>query len=535
MGAAVLLFALAVAAVLRMGTEFLPPFNEGTATISVMAQPGISLAESNRLGTIAEELILSVPEVKSTGRRTGRAEQDEHAEGVNSSEIDVDFWTQEDAGNKAQTGSGRSAPSTIRPKEIVLAEVRKKLDELPGVSVNVGQPISHRIDHLLSGVRAQIAVKITGEDLSELRRLARQVEASMRGIDGVVDLQVEQQVLVPELRLRVKREAAARYGFKAGELVETFEVAFNGKVVSQMIEGQRFFDVVLWTSEDVRRNQQALRDLRLVSPSGASVLLSDVADVVEIPGPNQINRENVERRIVVFCNVQGRDLGTTVKDIQASVSMDVLPKLPQGYSISYGGQFESQRSATRILLVLGALSLVAMFALLYAHFRSKALVLQVMLNIPFAFIGSVAALLVAGEHFSVAALVGFISLTGVASRNGILMISHYIHLMAEEGEKFSREMVIRGSQERVGPVLMTAITAGFGLIPLVMAKGEPGKEILYPVALVVLGGLMTSTLLDFLITPTVFFNYSGKAAQKVADKILHEKAAEKGEVSHATH
>lgn len=520
-GVAALLFLLAVAAVSRMGSEFLPPFNEGTATISMMAQPGISLAESNRLGTIAENLILSVPEVKSTGRRTGRAEQDEHAEGVNSSEIDVDFWTHEEVKNSdpQAKNSARVAPAQIRQKEIVLEEIRTKLDQLPGLSVNIGQPISHRIDHLLSGVRAQIAVKVTGADLSELRKLARQVEASMRGIPGVVDLQVEQQVLVPELRLRVKREAASRYGFKAGELVETFEVAFNGKVVSQMIEGQRFFDLVLWTSEEIRRNQQSLRDLRLVSPSGAVVLLSDVADVVEIPGPNQINRENVERRIVVFCNVQGRDLGTTVTEIQASVAMDVLPKLPQGYSITYGGQFESQRSATRLLLILGSLSLVAMFALLFAHFRSKALVLQVMLNIPFAFIGSVAALLIAGEHFSVAALVGFISLTGVSSRNGILMITHYIHLMTEEGQAFSREMVIRGSQERVGPVLMTAITAGLGLVPLVLAKGEPGKEILYPVALVVLGGLITSTLLDFLITPTVFFNFSGKAAQRVAERI----------------
>lgn len=522
-GAAALLFVLAIAAVSRMGSEFLPPFNEGTATISVMAQPGISLAESNRFGTIAENLILSVPEVRSTGRRTGRAEQDEHAEGVNSSEIDVDFWTSEDAKNSKSSNAARTPPSELRSKADVLEDIRRKLDELPGLSVNIGQPISHRIDHLLSGVRAQIAVKVTGSDLSELRKLARQVEAAMRGIPGVVDLQVEQQVLVPELRLRVKREAATRYGFKAGELVETFETAFNGKVVSQMIDGQRFFDLVLWTPEEVRRDQQTLRDLRLVSPSGSVVLLSDVADVVEIPGPNQINRENVERRIVVFCNAQGRDLGTTVTDIQASVAMDVLPKLPQGYSITYGGQFESQRSATRLLLTLSSLSLVAMFALLYTHFRSTTLVFQVMLNIPFAFIGSVAALLIAGEHFSVAALVGFISLTGVASRNGILMITHYVHLMVEEGQTFSREMVIRGSQERVGPVLMTAITAGLGLVPLVLAKGEPGKEILYPVALVVLGGLITSTLLDFLITPTVFFNYSGKAAQRIADQTKRPK------------
>ena len=405
----------------------------------------------------------------------------------------------------------------------MLKEINDKLGNLPGVQVNTGQPISHRIDHLLSGVRAQIAVKITGPNLETLRKQARQVEAAMKGIRGVVQLQVEAQVLIPQIRIRVKREAATRYGFKAGELTDTFETAFNGRVVSQVIDGQKIYDLALWTPDAVRENIEKLGELRLVSPSGAVVLLSDVADVVDTPGPNQINRENVERRIVVFCNVQGRDLGSTVQEIQASVQEDVVAKLPEGYTISYGGQFESQQSATRLLAILGVFSLIAMFALLYAHFNSVALVVQVMLNIPFAFIGSVAALLIAGESFSVASLVGFISLTGVASRNGILMISHYIHLMTEEGVPFSKDLVIRGSQERVAPVLMTALTAGLALIPLVLSKGQSGKEILYPVALVVLGGLLTSTLLDFAITPTVFFNFSGKAAEAVARKHLAEK------------
>jgi len=505
-----------VLAVARMGTEFLPPFNEGTATINVIAQPGTSLAESNRLGTLAERLLLSVPEVKSTGRRTGRAEQDEHAEGVNSSEIDVDFWTEAEVESPKghRTAQGRTPPAAARPRPVVLAEVRRRLEELPGILVNVGQPISHRIDHLLSGVRAQIVVKIFGPDLALLRKKALEVERAMRGLPGVVDLQVEQQVLVPQIRLRVRREAAARYGFRAGDLTEIFETAFNGRVLSQIIEDQRFFDLVLWTPAEIRATTRSLGDLRLVSPSGADVLLRDVADVVETPGPNQISRENVGRRIAVFCNVQGRDLGSTMAEIERSIAMDVT--LPEGYSIVYGGQFESQQRATRLLLILGVFSLLGMFGVLYAYFRSVALVVQVMLNVPFAFLGSVAALLLAGETFSVASLVGFISLTGIASRNGILMISHYVHLMRHEGMTFGHDLVIRGSQERVAPVLMTALTSGLALVPLVLAKGEPGKEILFPVALVVLGGLVTSTLLDFAITPTIFLNFSGAAAARVA-------------------
>ncbi len=542
---ALVLLIAGVLAVMNIGSEFLPPFNEGTATITLLAEPGISLDESNRLGTLGERLILGIPEVKSVGRRTGRAEQDEHAEGVHYSELDVDFWTPEQAKEpqKHKTLTGRTPPNKVRPKRVVLAEIRRRLDELPGIFVNLGQPISHRIDHLMSGVRAQVAVKIFGPDLAMLRKKAKEVERAMSGLPGVVDLQVEKQVLVPQIRLRVKREAAARYGFQPGQLTDIFESALKGKVISQVIEGQRFFDLVLWTPEPVRRDLRAISNLRLVSPTGAVVLLRDVADVVETPGPNQINRENVARRIVVFCNVQGRDLGSTVKDIQHSIAMDV--ELPEGYSIRYGGQFESQERATRLLLIFGSFSLLAMFVVLYTHFKSASLVIQVMLSIPFAFIGSVAALIIGGiltgnepspaatgwlssllsraEPFSVASLVGFISLTGIASRNGILMISHYTHLMTEEGMPFGREMVVRGSQERVAPVLMTALTTGLALVPLVLAKGEAGKEILYPVALVVLGGLATSTLLDIAIRPTIFFNFTRKEANRVAQAILQKK------------
>lgn len=504
--------------VTRLGGEFLPAFNEGTATITMIAEPGIALAESDRLGARAEELILSVPEVKSTGRRTGRAEQDEHAEGVHFSEIDVDFWTNDDARRPVDSlfAGSRQPPALVRAKPEVLAEIRDRLETLPGVSVAVGQPISHRIDHLLSGVRAQIVVKVAGENLNTLRNLAEQARAAMDGIPGVVDLQLEKQVLVPQVRIRVKREEAARVGFQPAVLVRTLETAIKGTVVSQVLDGLRSYDLMLMLDETIRNDIRQLNDVRLLSPTGAIVLLSDVASITETPGPNQINRENVQRRMVVSANVQGRDLGSTVAEIRRSLAMDLPPeKIPLGYTLSIGGQFESQQRATRLILVLGALSLVVMFALLYSHFRSSQMAVQVMLNIPFAFIGSAMALWLAGETFSVASLVGFISLCGIASRNGILMLSHYLHLMQQEGMPFGREMVVRGSQERVAPVLMTALTTGLGLIPLVLAAGQPGKEILYPVALVVLGGLTTSTLLDFCITPTVFLRFGRRASERL--------------------
>jgi len=500
----------------RMGADFLPPFNEGTATISVFATPGTSLVESNRLGRQAEELLLSVPEVKSVGRRTGRAEQDEHAEGVHSSELDVDFWTAEETKNpeKHITFDGRRPPQSVRSKSQVLAEIDEKLGTLEGVAVALGQPISHRIDHLLSGVRAQVAVKIFGDDLNRLRSLAEQVRAAMDGIPGVVDLQVEQQVQVPQLHLKVKRIPAARVGFEVGALTDALETALKGKVVGQVLDGQRSYDLVIQLDESYRNDLAKLRDMRLISPTGAVVLLSDMVEIDRTYGPNQIGREGVRRRIIVQCNVRGRDLGTTVAEIKESIASDIDLK---GYTLSIGGQFESQQNATRIMLILGSLSLVAMFFLLYNHFRSTVMVLQVMLNIPFAFIGSVAALYIAGESFSVASLVGFISLCGISSRNGVLMISHYLHLMKEEGMAFGKEMVIRGSQERVAPVLMTALTTSLALIPLVLAAGQPGKEILYPVAVVVLGGVTTSTLLDFCVTPTVFLRFARRGCERLLE------------------
>ena len=512
------LVAVALFMVARLGSEFLPPFNEGTATVSFMLTPRVSLEESNRLAAKAEEAILSIPQVKNVGRRTGRAEQDEHAEGVHSSEIDVDLWTREEAKNpdKHPMANGRKPPAAkdIRPREEVFAQIQERLEVFPGVNVGVGQPISHRIEHLLSGVRAMVAIKIFGDDLNTLRALADQTKAAMEGIPGVADLQVEQQVLVPQLHISVKRDAAAAVGFTPAALTDAMETATKGRVVGQVLEGLKSFGITLTLDDRHRTDPTALEDVRLVSPTGAIVLLRDVAEVVEKFGPNEVARENLRRRIVVQCNVRGRDLGSTVKDLQASIAKDVA--LPQGYTVQYGGLYEAQQESTRLLLALGAGSLIAIFVILYTHYRSGMVAMQIMLNVPFALIGSVTALAITREPFSVASLVGFISLTGIATRNGVLMVSHYIHLMTEERQTWSKDLIIRGSQERVAPVLMTAVTAGLGLVPLVLSKGEPGKEILYPVAVVILGGLITSTLLDFFVTPSIFYRFGKSAAERLA-------------------
>ena len=509
--------------VTRLGSEFLPPFNEGTAVVAFYGQPGISLEESNKLGTKAEELILSIPQFKSTARRTGRAEQDEHALGVNASEIEVDFWSKEEAKNPntPATISGRKPPPVkdIVPREVVFSQIEEKLSAFPGVSVGIGQPISHRIEHLLSGVRAQVAIKIFGDDLNTLRTLADQTRAAMEGIPGVADLQVEQQVLVPQLHISVNRAAAARVGFTPAALTDAMETATKGKVVGQVLDGPKVFDITLTLDDHHRSDPTRLEELRLVSPTGAIVLLRDVAEVIEKLGPNEVQRESLRRRIVVSCNVRGRDLGSTVEEIKRSIAMDVGgSKLPTGYTIQYGGLYEAQQESTRLLLVLGLGSLIAIFVILYTHYRSGMVAAQIMLNVPFALIGSVTALAITREPFSVASLVGFISLTGIATRNGVLMVSHYIHLMTEERQPWSKDLIIRGSQERVAPVLMTAVTAGLGLIPLVLSKGEPGKEILYPVAVVILGGLITSTLLDFFVTPAVFYRFGKTAAERLAQE-----------------
>lgn len=482
-----------------MGRDFLPKFNEGTATISMMAQPGISLDESNKLGFRAEELILRTPEVKSVSRRTGRAEQDEHAEGVHSSEIDVDF---------NETG---------RSREIVLAEIRKNLSSIENVFVNIGQPISHRLDHLLSGVRAQIAIKVFGPDLTILRSKSAEIFKALQGTNGLTDLQIEQQVLIPQVKIQLLRDEALKYGIVVGELSVLMEKALQGEVVGQILEGQKSIDLMMRFDEKSRTDLDLIKSTAIKTmPDGTKITVEKVADVYESTGPNIINRENAQRRIVVLANSSGRDLDGLVKEIQTKIKQNV--NLPEAYFVSYGGQFESQQKAARLMIVLGLLALAGIFLVLYAHFKSTFISIQVMLNIPMAFIGGIVGIYLTNKTISIASLVAFVTLCGIASRNGIMMISHYLHLLKYEGEKFTEEMVIRGSLERLVPVLMTALTAILGLMPLVFAGGEPGKEILHPVAIVIVGGLISSTLLDIFVTPTVFFHFGRKSAEKSIEK-----------------
>jgi HME family heavy-metal exporter len=487
------IFAVAIAAwsALFLPRSFLPPFNEGTLTISVLMRPGISLAESNRVGQIAERLILQVPEVKTVGRRTGRAELDEHAEGVHSAEIDVDM------------------ERSSRTREQILTDIRSRLAMLP-VTVNVGQPISHRLDHMLSGVRAQIALKITGEDLDTLRNLAEQMQNRMAGIKGLVDLQVERQVRIPQVQVSIDYQKAALYGIAPSAVTEALETLLNGRVVSQIIDGNRRYDVVLRVA-DADRTTEGLSKLTVETPAGR-VPLSAFAQVVETDGPNQIQRDNTRRRIVVFANSDGSDMARIIGDIRKMLAEVTLPA---GYSTALEGTFQAQEEATRLIGLLSLLSLGAIFTVLYSRYRSAVLSLIIMGNIPLALIGSVIALWLAGQPLSVATMIGFITLAGISARNGILKISHYINLVLHEGETFGRAMIVRGSLERLTPVLMTALSAGFALLPLMVGADAPGKEILHPVAIVIFGGLITSTVLDTILTPVLFLRYGAKPLQRL--------------------
>lgn len=497
LGTAIALIVTSIAALSFFGTEFLPPFNEGSYTINVLAPAGTSLEESNKLGTIAEQQILKVDGVALTSRRTGRAELDEHAEPPSYSEIDVTLDPQ------------------IEDKEKVLAQIRENLAVLKGITVNIGQPISHRLDHLLSGVRAQVAVKIFGNDLSELRSNAEQLRNVIGGVPGIVDVQIENQLMVPQLMIKLDRNAVQRYGLQVGKVAEDLEMFYNGKVVSQILDGQKSFDIVLRTDDSTRRDLDAIRNTQIALPNGSLIPISQVASIEIENGINTINHENTQRRIVVSANVEGRDLGSTVREMQSKVTQEL--KLPEGYYLQWGGQFESQQSASKLITILSLFSIAGIFLVLYSHFRSTTIALQIMLNIPLALIGSVIAVLLTGGVFSIATMVGFITLTGIASRNGIMMISHYIHLVEHEGETFGDNMIIRGSLERLVPVLMTALVAALALIPLTLDSTAPGKEILYPVATVILGGLISSTLLDVIVTPVVFKRFGEKALRKYMD------------------
>ena len=486
---------LALLGAVSLPRAFLPPFNEGTLVVNLQFNPGISLAESSRLSAIAERLVMQVPEVKSIGRRTGRAELDEHAEGVHSSEIDVDL--------------NRSA----RAKEDVYADIRRRLEPLP-VSISIGQPIAHRLDHMLSGVRAHIAVKVFGDDLDTLRRLAALLQARLQSVAGIVDLQTEKQVLIPQLKVTPDYERAALYGITPAALTEALEGLSNGRVLSQIVEGNRRFDVVMRLG-DTDRSTSGLEDLLVPTPRGF-VPLQLLARVEEGDGPNQILRENGERRIVVSANGDGRrDMAAIVADVRRVVADTALPR---GYIVALEGTFKAQEEAAFVIGMLALVSLGLIFMVLYQRYRSVVLTGIILANIPLALIGSVVALWIAGQPLSVASMVGFITLAGITARNGILKISHYINLAVFEGETFGRQLIVRGSLERLTPVLMTALSAGLALTPLLFGAGEPGREILHPVAVTIFGGLISATLIDMILTPVLFLKLGAGPLQRIIEE-----------------
>lgn len=485
------LLLITVAVVPLMGREFLPPFNEGTLNINAVLPPGTSLKESNRIGAIIEKSIHDSPEVVSTTRRTGRAELDEHAAGVNASEIEVVL---------KEDGRGRAE---------VMEEVRASLSRIPGVEAEVGQPISHRIDHLLSGTRAQIAIKVFGPDLATLRTKAGEIRAAMETIPGVVDLLVEPQVGVPQVQVNINRQAAAAVGLRSEDLAETVEMAFAGEVVSQVLEDQKTYNVIVRFDDSARQSIETISRTFIDTPTGSKVPLAQVAEIRSDQGPNTINRENVQRRIIVQANVSGRDLGGVIADVRAAINRNV--SLPQGYYVQYGGQFEAQEKASRQITLLSILAIAGIFLLLYLAFRSTRPALLVMANLPLALIGGVVMVFLSGGTLSIASLIGFITLFGIATRNGIMLISHYNHLMAEEGIGF-RDAIVQGSLERLSPILMTALVTGVGLIPLALGAGEPGREIQQPMAVVILGGIVTSTFLNMIVIPALYLKYGREQA-----------------------
>jgi len=492
---------IAAASATMLPRAFLPPFNEGTFTISMLFNPGISLAESHRVGLIAEKLILEVPEVSAVGRRTGRAELDEHAEGVHSSEIEVDL-----------------NPSD-RPKTEIVADIRARLSILP-VAVNVGQPISHRLDHMLSGVRAQLALKVYGSDLDTLRSVAEGLRGQIASIPGLVDLQVEKQVRIPQLEIRIDYDRAALYGIQPAAITEALERLSNGRVVSKLVDGARSYDVVMRLSDE-NRTTQALGDLLIETPSGW-VPVRELAEVRETDGPNQILREGGSRRLVVLGNTDGRvDMAAVVAEIRAVIA---AADLPEGYTATLEGTFQAQEEASRTIALLSLVSLGMVFAILFSRYKSTVCALIIMGSVPLALIGSVAALWIAGQPLSVASMIGFITLTGIAARNGILKISHYINLALHEGMAFGPDLIIRGSMERLTPVLMTALSAGVALVPLMIDAGAPGKEILNPVAVTIFGGLISSTLLDTFLTPVLFLRYGRKSLERLVEAARKEQA-----------
>lgn len=479
--------------------DFLPPFNEGAIQLNVLLPPGNSLTTSIETNRVVEATLVNNSDVLNFVRRTGRAELDEHAEPVTASEYIIDL-----------------DPNAPHSRAEQLSRIRQDLEAIPGIVYSVEQPISHLISHMLSGVKAQVGIKLYGDDLDQLRHKAAEVQSLIQQVRGVRDLLVEQQTLIPQLKIEYDRSKLLAAGLTVGVLNRLIETAMNGQVVSEVMQGQRTFDVVVRLKEDARENLDVLRRLPVELPSGGKVPLESVAKIYQSLGPNAIQREKIRRRIVIQCNTADRGLVEVVEEIQSRLKA-ISENLPPGYYFEFSGQFESQQQASRVIAWLFAVALCGVFLTLFAMFRSTNLALQVMAAIPMAFIGSVAALAMTGQTLTIASMVGFISLGGIASRNGILLLQHYLHLVKHEGETISHAMIVRAGQERLAPVLMTALTAGIGLVPLVLAAGQPGKEILYPVATVILGGVVSSTLLDFLIHPALFWLFGQRSAKRTID------------------
>ena len=491
----------AIAAVPFFPTTFLPPFSEGTLLIGLRLNPGVTLSETTALARQAEVLVKQVPEVTHVGRRSGRAELDEHAEGVHVSELDVGL---------------KPTGELTRSMDEIKADIRSRLVNLPA-ALEIGQPISHRIDHMLSGVRSQIAIKIFGDDLDGLRGQADSLRARLATIPGIADLQIEKQVLAPQIKVRIDYAAAAQYGIPAPQVLSTLQSLVEGEKITQIVEGGRRFALVVRLPESAR-SVEGLNQILIETPNGR-VPLSKLATIEDGDGPNQISRDDGKRRIVLSANASGRALSEIVADIRAVVADS---KLPEGYFITLGGQFQAQEEASRLVGLLSIVSLVLMFVVLYSRYKSTRLSALIMVNIPLALVGAVLGLWLSGQPLSVAALVGFITLAGISVRNGILKVSHYINLMRFEGENFDHKMILRGSLERLSPVLMTALVTAFALAPLLFEAERPGTEVLHPVAVVIFSGLISSTLLDTFLTPVMFWLFG----RRDAERLLEDKDAE---------
>lgn len=481
-GLTIVIFCISIGLFTTLGRSFLPPFNEGSLTININSMPGISLEESDRIGKIAESILLEIPEIQTVGRKTGRAELDEHALGVNMSEIEAPYEL-----------DGRS-------KQEFMDDVRHRLSVLPGVNIEIGQPISHRIDHMLSGTQANIAIKIFGDDLRKLYDLGNQIKAATADVEGVADLNVEQLVERPELSIVPKHEMLARHGISLAEFNKWIGVCLAGEVVSHVYEGDKIFNLVVRADEDTRTTAERIKDMTISNASGRMIPLSQVADIRSSYTPNTINRENVKRKIVVSANTSGRDLRSVVNDIKARIDENIV--LPEGYHVQYGGQFESEAAASATLMVASLISVVVIFLLLYMQFHSAQQSTVILINLPLALIGGVIVLYFTTGETSIPAIIGFISLFGIATRNGMLLITQY-NLLHDEGRLSPRECIISGSVDRLNPILMTALTSALALIPLAINSDSPGNEIQSPMAKVILGGLITSTILNAYIVPVI--------------------------------